>query len=55
MPWLARLRRAEKKTAESTPDPASRLAVLAEQQVEVAKQLRDIVELLRSERTPSNV
>lgn len=51
MPWLSRLKKAEKATERETADPAARLAVLAEQQAQVAKQLRDIVNDMRRERT----
>lgn len=50
MPWLNRLRKAEKIVAKETADPAARLAVLAEQQAELAKTLSEIVEQLRRER-----
>lgn len=50
MPWLSRIRRAERETQLVTADPAARLAVLAEQQADVARKLREIVEELRKER-----
>jgi hypothetical protein len=50
MPWLSRLRRAEKETAERRPDIATKLSVLAAQQYEVAQQLKGIVKEMQQER-----